>query len=57
MPDLGIAKDNFYDWYHFYPGLKEDIPINIPAPCGKELHVTMYVNFNHSGDLINNFNM
>ena len=41
-----------YDWSDFYPEEKEELPPNIPEPCGMQVSITMSVDANHAGDMV-----
>jgi hypothetical protein len=41
------------DWHDYYPGAQEQISPNAPDVRGKEIDLTMYVDSDHGGDLIN----
>lgn len=40
------------DWSSFYPNAKEDIPTNIPEPRGRAVHMTVFVDADHAGDMM-----
>ena len=39
-----------YDWIDFYRDAKEDIPLDMPEPRGKEVAVHCFVDANHASD-------
>ena len=40
------------DWKEFYPGAKEEIPLNAPKALGKPLTMVCYCDSDHAGDLL-----
>ena len=47
-----INEDNFkyHDWTHSYGDVQEAIPVNNPAPHGKEVVIIMMLDSYHAGD-------
>ena len=38
------------DWKELYGDVRDAIPSNAPEPCGKSVHIWMYVDSNHAGE-------
>ena len=47
-----ISQDRFqtFEWEDFYRGAKEDVPLNMPQPRGKEIEIHCFVDAIQSGD-------
>ena len=41
-----------YDWTELYPDAEEELPYDMPAPLGKKARLTVYVDADHSHDLV-----
>ena len=47
-----IFKNNFKvdaEWFEFYVEVREEIPIDYPAPYGKDLEINYWVGLYHAG--------
>lgn len=40
------------DWSQFYPGAKEELPLDMPEPLGKPLQQTMFVDASHAANVV-----
>ena len=49
-PEIDEESFKPQDWYKQYGDIKEAIPINAPAPRGKEVVLRMMVDSDHAGD-------
>ena len=49
-----ISLDRFqkFDWVDFYKDAKEEIPINAPAPRGREVGIHCFVDASHVSDKV-----
>ena len=41
-----------FDWMDFYKEVDEDIPVDSPDQCGKEIVIDCFVNKSHSADKV-----
>ena len=44
--------ENHDNWGEFYPNAKEEVPYDMPAPKGKSVRLTVYVDADHAHDLV-----
>ena len=49
QPDLSNVEFKDCDWKLTYPDAKEPLPVNAPAPRGKSVSTTCYVDADHAG--------
>ena len=47
--DLAFVEQN---WEEFYPGIKEELPPDMPEPKGKPVRITVYVDADHAHDVV-----
>ena len=47
------GSSNKKDWQDFYPDAEEAMPSNMLEPLGKPVHVRVWVDANHAGNLAN----
>ena len=49
-----ISEDRFetFDWYDFYKDAKEEIPLDMPEPLGREVEIHCFVDANHAGEKV-----
>ena len=40
------------DWSDFYPDAKEELPLNMPEPCGHSVLINCLVDADHAGDVV-----
>ena len=45
-------KRSMESWEEFYPDAEEDIPPNMPEPCGKKAQITVMVDADHARDKV-----
>ena len=45
-PDYSAYPDHTYDWTYVYGNVQEDVPDNMPAPKGKSMTLSMFVDAN-----------
>jgi hypothetical protein len=54
IPDYSALPDKVYNWEQsVYAGAEEEVPDNCPAPLGKEVVMTTFVDANLYHDLVN----
>jgi len=41
-----------FDWTDFYRDAKEEVPVNMPEPLGKEAEIHCFVDANHASDKV-----
>ena len=49
-PEIDVASFKDHEWTDFYGDVKEAIPVNAPAPRGKEVDLRLFVDSDHAGD-------
>ena len=49
-PTIDMTKFMAHDWKEFYGDVQEPVPLNSPAPRGKEVDLRMFVDSDHAGD-------
>jgi len=52
-PDINKSHFNSKaNWTEFYGDVKEELPPNMPEPCGKPVTISAFVNANHAGNVV-----
>lgn len=46
-----VTDELVNDWSSFYPDAHEEIPSNVPEPRGRAVHMTVFVDADHAGDV------
>ena len=49
-PTIDLSLFPEYDWSEFYGDVTEVLPLNMPAPLGKDIDVCMMCDSDHAGE-------
>ena len=51
-PDIDEHAFSSYEWYDFYRDTKEQVPIDIPPPCGHAVSSHCFVDVDHASNTV-----
>ena len=51
-PDIDEHAFSSYEWYDFYRDTKEQVPIDIPPPCGRAVSSHCFVDVDHASNTV-----